>query len=71
MVPSWKTDWSKTPESWVDYPDSVPMVMKTFDSIIAKVKESMFWFAYEQQRYNFIMTVVTMAAAEGSRCVRP
>ena len=37
MVRPWKTTWSKSPKCWVDYPDSVPDVMKTFDSIIVEV----------------------------------
>ena len=37
VLPAWRTDWSKFPDCWVDYPNSVPNVMKAFDSIITEV----------------------------------
>ena len=37
MVPAWKTQWQKSPKSWVDFPNSLVDVMKTFKNIKEKV----------------------------------
>ena len=37
MVAAWKTNWQKTLKNWVDYPNSLHKVMKTFNNIINQV----------------------------------
>ena len=37
MVPAWSTSWKRPPATWVDFPNSLVDVMKTFENIKDKV----------------------------------